>query len=356
LFSPEKDGEEERRTAVPKLKKLVIGKTEVPPGETREINLFVGKQFDFTELYMPVKVIRGKVDGPRLFVCAAVHGDEVNGVEIIKRLLAHKALSALKGTLICVPIVNVFGFNSLSRYLPDRRDLNRSFPGSTTGSLASRLAHLFVTEIVEKCTHGIDLHTGSRYRTNLPQIRACLKVKGTRRLAHEFDVPVILDADAIDGTLRQVAYEKRMPLLVFEGGEPLRYNEVAIRSGLAGVLSVMKSLGMTRNKGKRHRKVKSFTAKGSYWVRAPHGGIVIIKKKLGSIIKKNDLLGIVSDPLGNDNIEVRAKKKGIIICHTHLPLVNRGDAIIHVATFERTKPLIKSMEQFDDRFEDDEKI
>ena len=334
--------------------KLIIGGTEVLPGESKEIDLFLGKQYDFTEIYMPVKVVRGKKDGPLLFVSAAIHGDEVNGVEIIRRLLSHRSLSRISGTLICVPIVNVFGFNNLDRYLPDRRDLNRCFPGSLNGSLASRLAHLFVKEIVDKCTHGIDLHTGSRHRINLPQIRACFKVRGTKSLANEFDVPVILNSVPIEGTLRQVAFERKIPFLVFEGGEPLRYDDISIRSGVAGILSVMRELGMIKRSLKRTRKVRSFTAKGSYWVRAPHGGILIIKKKLGSIIKKNDLLGIVSDPLGNDNIEIRARKKGIIICNNQLPVVNRGDAVFNVATFESTEPLQKSMEQFDDRFDYEE--
>ena len=334
--------------------KLIIGGTEVLPGESKEIDLFLGKQYDFTEIYMPVKVVRGKKDGPLLFVSAAIHGDEVNGVEIIRRLLSHRSLSRISGTLICVPIVNVFGFNNLDRYLPDRRDLNRCFPGSLNGSLASSLAHLFVKEIVDKCTHGIDLHTGSRHRINLPQIRACFKVRGTKSLANEFDVPVILNSVPIEGTLRQVAFERKIPFLVFEGGEPLRYDDISIRSGVAGILSVMRELGMIKRSLKRTKKVRSFTAKGSYWVRAPHGGILIIKKKLGSIIKKNDLLGIVSDPLGNDNIEIRARKKGIIICNNQLPVVNRGDAVFNVATFESTEPLQKSMEQFDDRFDYEE--
>ncbi len=333
---------------------FTIGNTKIGYGESKEINLFIGKQYDFTEIQMPVKVVRGKKDGPLLFISAAIHGDEVNGVEIIKRLLRHKSLNRISGTLICVPIVNVFGFNNLDRYLPDRRDLNRCFPGSPTGSLGSRLAHLFLTEIVDKCTHGIDLHTGSRHRKNLPQIRASLKVRGTRKLAHEFDVPVILDTDVIDGSLRKAAFERKIPFLVFEGGEPLRYDTVAIRSGVAGILSVMRAIGMIKRPVRKTKKVKSFTAKGRYWVRAPHGGIFINKRKLGSIIKKNDLLGIISDPLDNDNFEIRATKKGIIICNSQLPLVNRGDALIHVATFERIKPLVRSMEQFDDRFDYDD--
>lgn len=336
-------------------KDLKIGTTSIKPGETSKVDLFIGKQYDFTELYMPVKVIRGREDGPVLFICSAVHGDEINGVEIVKRVLAHKSLRLIRGALICIPIVNVFGFNNLSRYLPDRRDLNRCFPGSSQGSLASRLAHLVVTEIVNKCTHGIDLHTGSRHRKNLPQIRANFKVKGTKRLAHEFDVPVILDADVIDGSLRQVALKRNMPFLAFEGGEPLRYDEITIRSGVAGILSVMRALGMIKRRLKKVSKIKSFVAKGNYWVRAPHGGILIVKKKLGTVIKKNDMLGIISDPLGNDSTEIRSPRKGVIIGENLLPMVNRGDAVFNVATFERTKPLLKSIENFDDRFDYEEK-
>ena len=334
---------------------LTIGSEEIYPGETKEIDLFVSKLYDFTEISMPVKVIRGKVDGPRLFVCAAIHGDEVNGVEIIKRLLKHKSLRKIKGTLVAVPVVNVIGFNGLSRYLPDRRDMNRCFPGSSEGPLASRLANLFVTEILDKCTHGIDLHTGTQHRINLPQVRACLSDKETNRLSHEFDVPVILDAALIEGSLRKVASEKNVPLIVFEGGEVLRYNEVAIRTGISGILSVMDALGMIDYKIPKIRKVESFVAKGRHWVRAPQSGMLLIKKKLGSVIKKSDLLGVISDPLGNDKIKVRAKAKGVVIGHTQLPLVNRGDALFHIATFERTQGVGKSIEQFDDQFDYEER-
>lgn len=330
---------------------FIIGGTQIAAGETKEIKLFVSKLYDFTNIYLPVKVIRGKKDGPRLFVCAAVHGDEVNGVEIISRLLKHKSLKKLTGTLIVIPIVNVFGFNNLSRYLPDRRDLNRCFPGSRHGSLASRLAHIFVTEVVEKCTHGIDLHTGAIHRTNLPQIRAWLKDEETSRLAHEFDVPVIIDAEVIDGSLRKVAFDKNIPILVFEGGEALRYNNLVTRSGLAGILSVMRALGMIVENKKEAKRVRSFIAKGMCWVRAPHSGILIIKKKLGSAVEKEDLLGLISDPLGDDLIEIRATQKGVIIGHTQLPLVNRGDAVFNVATFDKTALISKSIEEFDYKFE-----
>lgn len=336
-------------------KNLIIGGHKIRPGETKDVNLFISKLYDFTDTFMPVKVIRGIEDGPRLFVCATVHGDEVNGIEIIKRLMNHKRLKDIKGTLVAVPIVNVFGFNNMIRYLPDRRDLNRCFPGSKKGSLGARLAHLFVTEILNKCTHGIDLHTGSRHRTNLPQVRACLNDSETSRLSHQFDVPVILNAQLINGSLRKVAYRKKIPLIVFEGGEPLRYDEIAIRVGLSGVLSVMQALGMIPAEAKKSKSIKSFTANDSYWERAPHSGILIIKKKLGSLIDKNDLLGVISDPLGNDNIEIHAQGKGIIIGHTQLPLVNRGDAMFHVATFDRAKQVHRSIQQFDDKFDYEER-
>lgn len=348
-------GANERNMTISNKDVLEIGGVKVMPGESRNIDLFIAKFYDFTDVFMPVKVIRGTEDGPRLFVCAALHGDEINGVEIIKRLLAVKRLRKLKGTLIAIPIVNVFGFNNMSRYLPDRRDLNRCFPGSSTGSMASRLARLFETEILDKCTVGIDLHTGSRHRKNLPQVRACLKDKTTAHLAENFGVPVILNAEIIDGSLRKVAFEKRIPLLVFEGGEPLRYDEVAIRSGLSGVLKVMQTLGMIPDDHKKTPHISSFTANGHYWERAPHSGIHIIKKRLGSVIEADDLLGVISDPLGRDNIEVRAKEKGIIISHTQLPLVNRGDALFHVATFERMMKVSESIEQFDDKFDYEEK-
>lgn len=336
-------------------KKFIVGGYEIERGETKDINLFIAKLYDFTDAYIPIKIIRGDEDGPRLFICSAVHGDEINGIEIIKRLLRTKNIKKIKGTLIVAPIVNVFGFNNMSRYLPDRRDLNRCFPGSKSGSLGSRLANLFVTEILNKCTHGIDLHTGSRHRTNLPQVRACLKDKATNLLAHEFDVPVILNADLIEGSLRKVAYKKKIPLLVFEGGEPLRYDEVTIRSGLSGIIGVMQALGMIPKDDKKIKSIQSFTANASYWERATHSGVFIMKKGLGSVIQPNTLLGYVSDPLGNADIEIRSKGRGIIIGQNQLPLVNQGDALFHVATFSKTLLLRRSMEQFDDRFDYEER-
>lgn len=333
---------------------ITIGGVTIAPGETKDIDIVVAKQYDFTDLDMPVRVIRGREDGPRLFVCAAIHGDEVIGVEIIRRLIGHKSLRKLRGTLIAVPVVNVFGFNNLTRYLPDRRDLNRCFPGSESGSLAARLANIFVEEIMGNATHGIDIHTGSRHRTNLPQVRASLQDKYITALAKEFDVPVILDADIIDGSLREVAVKQNVPLLVFEAGEALRYDEVAIRSGLSGILAVMRRLEMIAPSAKIKR-VDPIIAKGRYWIRADQSGILSIKKRLGSLVNKGDLLGRISDPLGNHHIEMRVDKPGLIIGYSQLPLVNRGDAIFHIATFEKQSSVEKSLTDFDDKFDYEER-
>lgn len=334
---------------------LTIGGTSIGLGEQKGIDLSISKLYDFTEITMPIKVIRGRQDGPRLFVCAAIHGDEINGVEIIRRLNKHKALKSIKGTLILAPIVNAQGFNSLSRYLPDRRDLNRCFPGTPNGSLTSRLAHVFVKEVLENSTHGIDLHTGAIHRSNLSQIRACLHDKETKKMALEFDVPVIIDAAVIDGSLRKAAMERKIPFLVFEGGEALRYDEVAIRSGLMGILSVMRKLGMIEQSLTKAKKVQSFVSNNTAWVRAPHSGILVVKKRLGSVINPEDVLGVISDPLGTTSTKVKATSKGVIIGYTRLPLVNRGDALFHVATLEKMSLVKKSIDIFDDRFDYEER-
>ncbi len=211
-----------------------IGGEKVSAGTTARIQIPLGRRVTGSELSLPVEVVNGREPGPRLFLCAAVHGDEINGVEIIRRILRKRLTQGLRGTLIAVPVVNLLGFTGLTRYLPDRRDLNRSFPGSPSGSVASRLAHVFVREIVENATHGIDFHTGAVHRSNLPQVRACLDDQETNRLAHAFGVPVLIDAKVRDGSLRQEVHERKIPMLVYEGGEALRFDEAAIRGGRPG--------------------------------------------------------------------------------------------------------------------------
>jgi len=337
-------------------KELVISGVSVPRGKRKQIEIPIAKLFDYTEIVIPVEVIRGKEDGPTLFLSAAIHGDEINGVEVIKRVLARRRLlSKIKGTLIAVPIVNVFGYNRNSRYLPDRRDLNRSFPGSDTGSLAGQIANIFMKEVVMKSTHGIDLHTAAIHRDNLPQIRACLDDPKTEQLAHAFGIPVMLNATVRDGSLRQAAADKGVPTLLFEGGEALRYDEKVINTAVHGILSVMKSIGMVDGEvNLKPKKKEVFVSHSSQWIRAPHSGSLRVKKRLGSRVKKDELLGVLSNPFGDEKVEVRAAKTGIIIGMTTLPLVNNGDALFHIATFEDSGAVQGRLAEFDEIFDNSE--
>lgn len=309
----------------------------VAPGTRTRIEIPIARRITGAEVSLPLQVVHGAEEGPRLFVCAAIHGDEINGVEIIRRVLRTRGLRRMRGTLIAVPVVNLFGFVGLSRYLPDRRDLNRAFPGSPTGSLAARLAHTFLTEVVDRSTHGIDLHTGAIHRANLPQVRACLDHAETRELALAFGVPVVLNANVRDGSLRQAVTERALPMLLYEGGEALRFDEGAIRAGAHGVLSAMRHLGMLPSRpgsSGRRARAEPFIASSSHWVRAPQAGILRARVRLGTAVEKETRLGVVADPLGEGDVALRATRPGIVIGRSEIPLVNEGDAVFHVASFE----------------------
>jgi uncharacterized protein len=328
-----------------------IGGVEVGPEQRRVVNLpIAGLYTHAAPLHLPVHVVTGRRSGPRLFVSAALHGDEINGVEIIRRLLGLRVLSAMRGTLAAVPVVNAFGMIQHSRYLPDRRDLNRAFPGSDHGSLASRIAHLFTEEIVRHCSHGIDLHTGSLHRANLPQIRADLTDPGTLALAQAFGVPVLIDARARDGSLRQAARDLGLAMLVYEGGEALRLDELAIRAGMAGVLRVMRALKMLPRVRRDPIRVTSpFIARSSAWVRAPSSGLLSARRDLGDHVGADDLLATIADPsdfFEQGAVEVRTGFAGVIIGRTRLPLVNEGDALFHIARFADAEEVASEVASF----------
>jgi predicted deacylase len=236
----------------------------------------------------------------------------------------------LKGTLLAVPVVNVFGFIEQSRYLPDRRDLNRCFPGSAQGALASRLAHLFMTEIVNHSTHGIDLHTAGQPRTNLPQIRANLDDPETYRCAKAFGAPLLLHANTRDGSLRQSASKKGIPVLLYEAGEALRFDTESIRIGVEGIFRVMATLEMYENPFFSSQP-NSVEVRETKWLRASISGIFHLQVKLGQTVEKRELLGFITDTFGDTNIKVRSPQAGIVIGHTQNPLVNQGDGIINLA-------------------------
>ncbi len=316
-------------------KPFEIAGHSIAAGERALVDLPMPRLSSRTSLNMPVHVIHGRRDGPTLFISAALHGDELNGVEIIRRILKTRALRRLRGTLIAVPVVNAYGLIHESRYLPDRRDLNRSFPGSDQGSLAARLANLFLEEVVSRCSHGIDLHTGAIHRPNLPQIRADLDDEETLQLARAFGVPVLLNASLRDGSLRGAAGELGIPTLLYEAGEALRFDEVSIRAGVAGALNVMRKLEMLPpSKRKADTRREPVVSRRSGWVRAPESGMLSTVLPLGAKVTKDETLGYIDDPYSGEREPVVSNADGIIIGRLELPLVHEGDAIFHIARFE----------------------
>ncbi|MCA1778834.1 MAG: succinylglutamate desuccinylase/aspartoacylase family protein, partial [Xanthomonadaceae bacterium] len=332
---------------------ITIGRVTVEPGSRRSIELEAGRLYTHAPTTMPVQVVCGRSAGPVLFVSAAIHGDELNGVEIIRRVLNLPTLQRIRGTLIAVPIVNLHGFIDKSRYLPDRRDLNRSFPGSETGSLASRIADLFMNEIVSRATHGIDLHTGAIHRSNLPQIRADLDDPETQEMALAFGAPIILNAAIREGTLR-AAVTGKVPILLYEAGEALRLDELSIRGGVNGIVRVMRMLDMLPQT-RRKALPDPLIARSSSWVRTPQSGIFRAFIKNGErVVRDRTLLGVVSDPFGEQEQEIRSPFSGIVIGQLHLPLVNEGDAVYHIARFHRTDLAVERVEDYHETLEADD--
>jgi len=269
-----------------------IGGISIDPGSRKTVNLPVSILSDHTPVTMSAHIAHGKRAGPCIFVSAGIHGDEVIGVEIVRRLLRTPNLKSLRGTLIVVPIVNTFGFLNHSRYLPDRRDLNRSFPGSRGGSLASRLAHHFMTDIVSRCSFGIDLHSAAIHRTNLPQVRVSANNRKTMQMAKVFGAPVILTSALREGSLRQEAKNTGVDVLLYEAGEGLRFDEMSVRAGVAGILRVMKE-------------------------------------------------------------ELIARSSGVIVGRAVMPIVNEGDAVFHIASVKSNGAAEAAMDDLHTQLEED---
>lgn len=309
---------------------LHLGGTEVAAGRRGQVQLPISRLVSGSEASLPVRLLHGRSDGPNVWLSAAVHGDEICGVEIIRRVLTRLDPRHMKGTVFAVPVVNVYGFTTSDRYLPDRRDLNRSFPGSPRGSLATQLAHLFLEQIVSRCDVGIDLHTGSDHRTNLPQIRCRLDDPATRALALAFGAPVVLHSRNRDGSLRQAAEEAGATVLVYEGGEPSRFDEDVIEIGTAGVLRVLRHLGVTKADGVEPPLVP-LESERTVWVRASRGGILLSEANLGDHVAKGDELARIVDATGKHLSRLKATTSGIVVGKRLHPLVNQGDAVFHLA-------------------------
>ena len=317
------------------MKEFKIGRHSIAAGSRKTIELPISVLANHTPISLPVHVINGATPGPVFFISGVVHGDEILGVEVVKRVVLHDTLRELSGTLLAVPIVNAFGFLNHSRYMPDRRDLNRSFPGSDHGSLAGLLADLFLKEVVLRAQYGIDVHTAALHRSNLPQIRISPDEPELLELAKIFRPPAILVSKLRDGTLRQCARDNGVKVLLYEAGEALRFDETSINTGVSGILRVMTKLAMIDYVPQVTRVKKTAISMSSTWLRAPEGGIMRSHATIGTKVEKGQVLGEISNPLGDISSPIITDVTGIIVGCTNLPVVNRGDALFHVARLQK---------------------
>jgi hypothetical protein len=308
---------------------ITVGGVTVKPGRKVQIDLPFARVVTGATESLPVKVINGRSAGPNIWLSAAIHGDELNGIQIIRRVIKDLDAKNLRGAVIAVPIVNPLGFIAQSRYLPDRRDLNRSFPGSDRGSTASRLAHLFMEQVVDHCSVGIDLHTASNHRINHPQIRANLDDAATLKLARAFGAPFSIHARLRDGSLRQAAVDRGKTMLLFEAGQAHRFDGDAVETGVVGVMRTLRAMGMVDARLPRVGPTRLI--RRTRWVRARRGGIADIEVALGERVVKGQPLASISDAFGMRPTQVKASETGWVIAHSLRPLVNSGDSLVHLA-------------------------
>lgn len=327
---------------------LQINNKTIARGESTVIQIAMPELYDCSPLNMPVHVIRGKEPGPCLCITAAIHGDELNGIEISRRLLGKVSKKIKTGTLIVIPIVNMYGFLYQNRYLMDRRDLNRSFPGTQKGSLASRLARTLTKEIISKTTHLIDLHAGSLHRTNLPQIRTNLDDPTNVELAEAFHTPVFLHSAIRDGSLREYAQDQNIHCLLYEAGESSRLDELSIKTGVRGITNIMQILGMIKKTKTAFSKQTSYIARHTYWIRAPQSGIFQAVKTLGTSVKEGELIAKIGDPTSTKEMKLYSPISGIIIGKNNLPIIHEGAALFNIACFEKAKPIAENIEAWKD--------
>lgn len=303
----------------------------VHPGESRRVTWAISESFAGAVLDTPVFVVRGTAPGPTLCLTAGIHGDELNGIEIVRRSLESVDPQSLHGTLVGVPIVNLHGFRRSSRYLPDRRDLNRYFPGRPGGSSAARIAHAFFEAVVRSCDSLVDLHTGSFHRANMPHVRANLDDPNAFEMAQAFGTSIIVHSLGTAGTLRRAATESGIPAITYEAGEPMRFKLDDVERGTQGIRNLLRGRGMI-DAGRRRRALEVF--RRSHWVRSDDGGILISEVELGDRVETGDLLGTVTDPLSNDRAELHAPHAGTVIGMALNQVVIPGFAAFHLGMRE----------------------
>ena len=310
-----------------------IGGQLITPGSAKDIRLEISETYTGDKICIPIRVIRSKNPGPAILITAAIHGDEINGTGIIHDFLFGDEIVLKKGTLVLVPVVNVFGFESHERYLPDRRDLNRSFPGTENGSLASRIADKLMTELVDKCDYAIDLHTAAAQRTNYPNVRADLNNPETKRLAIAFGCSLILDGKGPDGSFRREATRKGCPTIILEAGEPYKMEPTLLRIGLHGIRNVLIHFGMLDGETKKP-PFQALVRKTS-WARATVGGILKFHVSPGDFVDEHQPLATNYSIMGYKQNIIESPNYGMIVGMTTMPAVKPGEPICNIATMSK---------------------
>ncbi|MFY0686370.1 MAG: succinylglutamate desuccinylase/aspartoacylase family protein [Cyclobacteriaceae bacterium] len=314
------------------MKEFVIAGERINPGEEKQINAQIFKLPTRTGIDIPIIVSRSQEDGPVVLFLAGIHGDEVNGVEIVRRLIVKKHHQPKKGTVICIPIVNIYGFIHASREVPDGKDINRAFPGSKSGSMASQLAYFIRTEIIPKVDLVIDFHTGGARINNFPQIRTAYSSADSLALAKIFATRFLIDSPFRERSLRREAARLAIPFLLYEGGESSRLQKQVIDEGVNGSLRVLHHLGMLTEKSVP--KFETVLIEDSTWIRARSSGIYHAAVRVGANIKKGEVLGLITGPFGEFEVPIKGSRNGYAIAVNNNPVVNRGDALIHIG-FEK---------------------
>jgi uncharacterized protein len=321
---------------------LIILDKNVQPGTLSELNWSAGQSFSGRIVSPPVLIARGQNTGSVVCLVAAIHGDEINGIEIVRRVLRSLEPSKISGTVIGVPIVNIFGFTHGSRYLPDRRDLNRYFPGRPDGSSASRIAYKFFNQIITHCDYLVDFHTGSLKRDNLPQIRADMRNPQVRDFINYFDSTTVLHKQGSAGILRTAASNAGIPSVTFELGQPGSLQNELVESGVKTINAMMANIGVLKT-----LHLQSGTRPIYYqsrWIRVNSGGIMISNQKIGSFVQENSLLGHIINPLTNKQIEIRAPVKGRILGMALNQFMLPGYAAFHIAIETEDSAIINAEE------------
>jgi uncharacterized protein len=315
-------------------KKFTILGTEILPGKGAQLSMNVAKLHTHTPVQVPVIVERALKDGPVLLLMAGMHGDEINGMEIIRRVIRKGWNKPSSGTIICIPVFNIFGYLNVMRMLPDGRDLNRSFPGTKNGSLASQFAYHFMKEIAPNVDYVIDFHTGAVQRNNAPQIRCVMTDRSSMELARIFNPPFIVHSRYISKSVREAMNKRGKKILLFEGGKTNYIDEEVVKEGLYGIQRILDHLSMRSFKADFHTDREPVLIKSAKWLRAPNSGVFLPSVKNGEEVAVGTVLGIVTDPYGREERKVRSTMKGWVFCVNESPLVNRGDAIFHIGTTE----------------------